>query len=95
MDQPHENQSRDLEVVVLKVHPYGKPPVDVKVPADATGRYAAMLVSQRIGINPGKWPGLQLVTNTGEKILSEDNIARWNGQYVRLGITYSSLLTGK
>ena len=88
----HDNE---LGFIVLEVHRYGELPVKVEVPANATGRYAAKLVAQRLGINAGIWPGLRLVTSTGEKIHPEDTISHWNGHYVRLGITHTSMLTGK
>ena len=95
MGQRHDHQDHELGFIVLEVHRYGKPPVKVEVPANATGRYAAKLVSQRLGINAGIWPGLRLVTSTGEKIHPEDTISHWNGHCVRLGITHTSMLTGK
>ena len=33
------------------------------------------LVAQQMGINAGIWPGLCLVTNTGEKIHPKETIA--------------------
>jgi len=95
MGQPHDHQNHDLGFIVLEVRRYGEPPVKVEVPANATGKCAAELVSQRIGIDAGIWPGLRLVTSTGKKIHPEDTISRWDGQCVRLGITHTSMLTGK
>ncbi len=50
MGQPHDHQNHEFEFIVLEVRRYGEPPIEVKVPANATGKYAAELVSQRIGI---------------------------------------------
>ena len=50
MGQPHDHQNHDLELIVLEVRRYGEPPIEVEVPANATGKYAAEVVSQRIGI---------------------------------------------
>ncbi len=48
MGQPHDHQNHDLELIVLEVRRYGEPPIEVEVPANATGKYAAELVCQRI-----------------------------------------------
>ena len=95
MGQLYDYQDHNLRFIVLEVHRYGEPPVEVEVPANATGKYAAKLVSQRLGINSGLWPELRLVTSTGEKIHPEDTISHWNGHCVRLVITHTSMLTGK
>ncbi len=50
MGQPHDHQNQDLGFIVLEVRRYGEPPIEVEVPANATGKYAAEVVSQRIGI---------------------------------------------
>ncbi len=50
MGQPHDFQNHDLGFIVLEVRRYGEPPIEVEVPANATGKYAAELVSQRLGI---------------------------------------------
>ena len=50
MGQPHDHQNHEFEFIVLEVRRYGEPPIEVEVPANATGKYAAELVSQRIGI---------------------------------------------
>ena len=92
-----ENDYRDHEhgFIVLEVQRYGEPPEKVEVPANATGKYAAELVSRHLGIDGGIWPGLRLVTSTGQKIDPEDTIYRWNGHRVRLVVTHTSMLGGK
>ena len=95
MGQRHDYQGPELGFIVLEVHRHAEPPVKVEVPANATGQYAAKLVSQRLGINAGIWPGLRLTTSNGEKIHPEDTISHWNRHRVRLGITHTSMLTGK
>ena len=95
LGQGHDCEDLGQGFIVLEVQRYGEPPVKVEVPANATGRYAAELVSQRLGIHAGIWPGLRLVTDTGEKIDPEDTISQWNGHRVRLVITHTSMLGGK
>ena len=90
-----QQQNHDLGFIVLEVHRDGMSSVKVEVPANATGKDAAKLVAKHMGINPGIWPGLRLVTSTGEKIHPEDTISHWDGSCVRLGITHTSMLTGK
>ena len=95
MSQQHDYQDHELGFIVLEVHRQGEAPVKIEVPANATGKDAVKLVAQHIGINPGIWPGLCLVTSTGEKIHPEETISRWDGRCVRLGVTHTSMLTGK
>ena len=95
MSQRHNEQDNELGSIVLEVHRQGEPPVKIEVPANATGKDTAKLVAQHIGINAGIWPGLCLVTSTGEKIHPEETISRWDGRCVRLGITHTSMLTGR
>ena len=95
MAQQNEYKDKDVGQIILEIHTYGHPPVEVAIPADATGQYAAKLVSKYLGINAGTWTGLRLVTNSGEKIPPEANISPWNGHSVRLCTTHSSVLTGK
>ncbi len=95
MGQRHDYQDDELGIIVLEVHRQGESPVKVEVPANATGKDAVKLVAQQIGINAGMWPGLCLLTSTGEKIHPEETIARWDGRCVRLGVTHTSRLTGK
>lgn len=95
MDLENECQNQDPGLVVLRVHSFGNPPVEVEVPGDATGEEAVRLVSQHIGIHSDTWPGLHLVTISGVRIPLESQISPWHGQSVRLGITHTSVLTGK
>ena len=95
MGQRYDYTDHEPGFVVLEVHRYGEPPVKVEVPANATGKHAAHLVCQRLGINAGIWSELRLITSSGEKIHPEDMISHWDGHGVRLGITHTSMLTGK
>ncbi len=95
MSQQDDYQDHELGFIVLEVHRQGESPVKIEVPANVTGKDAVKLVAQHIGINPGIWPGLCLVTSTGEKIHPEETISRWDGRSVRLGVTHTSMLTGK
>ncbi len=95
MDLEKDCQNQDRGPVVLRVHSFGNPSVEVEVPGDATGEDAARLVSQKMGIHFNTWPGLHLVTISGEKIPLESKISPWHDQGVRLGITHSSVRTGR
>lgn len=95
LSQQHDYQDHELGFIVLEVHRQGESPVKIEVPANAIGKDAVKLVAQHIGINAGIWPGLCLVTSTGEKIHPEETISRWDGRCVRLGVTHTSMLTGK
>ena len=93
MSQQHDYQDHEFGFIVLEVHRQGESPARIEVPANATGKDAGKLVDQHIGIHA--WPGLCLVTGTGEKIHPEETISRWDGRFVRLGTTHTSMLTGK
>ncbi len=95
LGQQHESKNQDRVSIVLNVHRNGEPPVKIEVPASATGTDAAELVSQRVGIDAGIWPGLRLVSIAGDQIPPEDTVCGWNGRSVRLGITHTSKLIGK
>ena len=95
MSQQHDYQDHELGFIVLEVLRHGESPARIEVPANATGKDAVKLVAQHIGINAGIWSGLSLVTSTGEKIHPEEPISRWDGRCVRLGVTHTSMLTGK
>ena len=93
--QRSEDPDEGLESIVLIVHRHGGQPLEVQIPAGATGAAAARLVAQRLGIDPAVWPGISLVTMTGEKIPGTEQADRWDGCSVRLGVTHSSMMTGK
>ncbi len=95
MGQRHDDLDHEVGFIVLEVHRHGESPVKIEVPANATGKDAVKLVAKHIGINADIWPGLCLVTSAGEKIHPEETIARWDGLCVRLGVTHTSMLTGK
>ena len=91
----NEDPNPGQEFIVLIAHRYGGQPLEVRIPAAASGTAAARLVAEHSGINPVVWPGMSLVTMTGEKIPGEEPVDRWDGCSVRLGVTHSSMMTGK
>ena len=95
MSQQHDYQDHELGFIFLEVLRHGESPARIGVPANATGKDAVKLVAQHMGINAGIWSGLCLVTSTGEKIHPEETISRWDGRCVRLGVTHTSILSGK
>jgi len=88
LSQQHDYQDHELGFIVLEVFRHGESPARIEVPANATGKDAVKLIAQHIGINAGIWSGLCLVT-------PEETISRWDGRCVRLGVTHTSMLTGK
>jgi len=95
LSQLNDHLDHEHGFIVLEVHCHGESAARIEVPANATGKDAVKLVAQHIGINAGIWPGLCLVPSTGEKIHPKETIARWDGRCVRLGVTHTSMLTGK
>lgn len=93
--QGNEDQLLDEECIVLIVHHQGRDPIELAVPSHFTGYSAAQFVARELGINPEVWPGIGLISITGDRIPPLDPIDRWNGFHVRLGATHTSMMSGK